>query len=51
MKAKIHVNVREKINSRNELKKLYLLIKKKKMEAKTVVHLKTMAKEHGLKGY
>ena len=30
MKAKILVNVREKINSRNELKKLYLLIKKKK---------------------
>ena len=28
MKAKINVNVREKINSRNELKKLYLLIKK-----------------------
>lgn len=50
MKAKIDVNVREKINSRNELKKLYLLVKKK-MEAKTVVHLKAMAKEHGLKGY
>lgn len=30
MKAKIHVNVRKKINSRIELKKLYLLIKKKK---------------------
>ena len=50
MKAKIQVNVREKINSRNELKKLYLLIKKK-METKTVVHLKAKAKEHGLKGY